>query len=64
MNEADAYTLAKHVLLEEGTNPMRVLDLCSIAMDIVGKRFEKRRVSPARARDRRSIPHARIVLDA
>lgn len=41
MNEDDAFALAKRMLLEEGANPMRVLDLCRAAMDIVGKRFEK-----------------------
>ena len=39
MNEDDAFALAKKMLLEEGANPMRVLDLCRQAMDIVGKRF-------------------------
>jgi 5-methyltetrahydrofolate--homocysteine methyltransferase len=29
------------MLLEDGKNPMRVLDLCRAAMDIVGKRFEE-----------------------
>jgi len=41
MNEDDAFALAKKMLLEEGANPMRVLDLCRQAMDIVGKRFEQ-----------------------
>jgi len=41
MNEDDAFALAKRMLLEEGANPMRVLELCRSAMDIVGKRFEK-----------------------
>jgi 5-methyltetrahydrofolate--homocysteine methyltransferase len=41
MNEDDAFALAKRMLLEEGANPMRVLDLCRAAMDIVGRRFEK-----------------------
>ncbi len=41
MNEDDAFALAKRMLLEQGANPMRVLDLCRAAMDIVGKRFEK-----------------------
>jgi methanogenic corrinoid protein MtbC1 len=41
MNEDDAFALAKRMLLEEGANPVRVLDLCRAAMDIVGKRFEK-----------------------
>ena len=41
MNEDDAFALAKKMLLEEGANPLRVLELCRIAMDIVGQRFEK-----------------------
>ena len=41
MNEDDAFALAKKMLLEEGANPIRVLELCREAMDIVGKRFEK-----------------------
>ncbi len=41
MNEDDAFALAKRMLLEESANPIRVLDLCRAAMDIVGKRFEK-----------------------
>jgi methanogenic corrinoid protein MtbC1 len=41
MNEDDAFALAKKMLLEEGANPFRVLELCRTAMDIVGKRFEQ-----------------------
>ena len=41
MNEDDAFALAKRMLLEEGANPLRVLELCRAAMDIVGKRFEE-----------------------
>jgi len=41
MNEDDVFALAKKMLLEEGANPLRVLELCRNAMDIVGKRFEK-----------------------
>jgi 5-methyltetrahydrofolate--homocysteine methyltransferase len=41
MNEDDAFALAKRMLLEEDANPMRVLELCRAAMDIVGKRFEE-----------------------
>jgi 5-methyltetrahydrofolate--homocysteine methyltransferase len=41
MNEDDAVALAKRMLLEEGADPMRVLELCRAAMDIVGKRFEQ-----------------------
>jgi methanogenic corrinoid protein MtbC1 len=41
MNEDDAFALAKKMLLEQNTDPMRVLALCRNAMDIVGKRFEQ-----------------------
>ncbi|MCL4739546.1 MAG: cobalamin-dependent protein [Burkholderiaceae bacterium] len=41
MNEDDALAAARRMLLEEGRDPMRVLDLCRAAMDIVGKRFEE-----------------------
>src|ERR1700690_219010 len=41
MKEDDAFALGKKMLLEEGANPIRVLELCREAMDIVGKRFEK-----------------------
>ena len=41
MNEDDALALAKRMLLEEGASPLRVLELCRDAMDIVGKRFEE-----------------------
>jgi 5-methyltetrahydrofolate--homocysteine methyltransferase len=41
MNEDDAIALAKKMLLEEGADPLRVLELCRTAMDIVGKRFEE-----------------------
>lgn len=41
MNEDDALPRAKRMLLEDGADPMRVLDLCRAAMDIVGKRFEE-----------------------
>ncbi|MCX7174612.1 MAG: cobalamin-dependent protein [Proteobacteria bacterium] len=41
MNEDDALALAKRMLLEDKKNPMRVLELCRAAMDIVGKRFEE-----------------------
>ena len=40
MNEEDALALAKRMLLEEAKDPLRVLELCRNAMDIVGKRFE------------------------
>jgi len=41
MREDEAFALAKKMLLEDGANPMRVLELCRQAMDIVGKRFEQ-----------------------
>ena len=40
MREEEAVALAKR-MLDRGDNPVRVLDLCREAMDIVGKRFEK-----------------------
>jgi 5-methyltetrahydrofolate--homocysteine methyltransferase len=41
MREEEAVALANRMLLEEGANPMRVLELCRAAMDVVGKRFEE-----------------------
>lgn len=41
MNEDEALPLAKRMLLEDGADPMHVLELCRAAMDIVGKRFEE-----------------------
>jgi 5-methyltetrahydrofolate--homocysteine methyltransferase len=41
MNEDEALPQAKRMLLEDKVDPMRVLDLCRTAMDIVGKRFEE-----------------------
>jgi methanogenic corrinoid protein MtbC1 len=41
MKEDEAFALAKRMLLEEGVDPMRVMELCRSAMDIVGKRFEQ-----------------------
>jgi 5-methyltetrahydrofolate--homocysteine methyltransferase len=41
MNEDEALPLAKRMLLEDKVDPMRVLELCRAAMDIVGKRFEE-----------------------
>lgn len=41
MNEDDALVLAKRMLLEDGKDPLRVLELCRAAMDLVGKRFEE-----------------------
>jgi 5-methyltetrahydrofolate--homocysteine methyltransferase len=41
MDEDRALELAKRMLLAEGADPRRVLQLCRDAMDIVGKRFEE-----------------------
>ena len=41
MNEDDALALANKMLFEENADPLRVLELCRAAMDIVGKRFEE-----------------------
>jgi len=41
MKEDEAFALAKKMLLEDRADPMRVLELCRNAMDIVGKRFER-----------------------
>lgn len=41
MNEDEGVALAKRMLLEEGAEPLRVLELCRAAMDVVGKRFEE-----------------------
>ena len=41
MNEEDAIALSNRMLFEEGKDPLRVLELCRTAMDIVGKRFEE-----------------------
>lgn len=41
MNEDDALPLARRMLLEDRADPMRVLELCRAAMDIVGQRFEE-----------------------
>jgi methanogenic corrinoid protein MtbC1 len=41
MDEDNAFDLAKRMLLEEPkVDPLRVLELCRAAMDIVGQRFE------------------------
>ncbi len=40
MREDEALALARK-MLDRGDNPVRVLELCREAMDIVGKRFEK-----------------------
>jgi 5-methyltetrahydrofolate--homocysteine methyltransferase len=41
MNEDDALALSNKMLLEDKKDPLRVLELCRTAMDIVGKRFEE-----------------------
>ena len=41
MYEEEAIELSNKMLLEEKKDPMRVLDLCRAAMDIVGQRFEE-----------------------
>ena len=41
MREDEAHELANRMLLEEGADPLRVLELCRMAMDVVGKRFEE-----------------------
>ena len=40
MREEEAFALAK-AMLDRGDDPIRVLELCREAMDIVGRRFEK-----------------------
>ena len=40
MREEEAFALAK-TMLDRGDDPVRVLELCREAMDIVGKRFER-----------------------
>jgi len=40
MKEAEALQRAKQ-LLAEGTEPLKILESCSMAMEIVGQRFEK-----------------------
>ncbi len=41
MNEDEALALAKRMLFDDKADPLRVLELCRLAMDIVGKRFEE-----------------------
>ncbi len=41
MNEDDGLPMARRMLLEEGASPVRVLELCRAAMEIVGQRFEQ-----------------------
>jgi len=41
MNEDDSLSLARQMLLEDDKDPLRVMELCRMAMDIVGKRFEE-----------------------
>jgi len=40
MREEEALALANKMLLEQHVDPLRVLELCRNAMDIVGKRFQ------------------------
>ena len=40
MSEDEGVALARRMLLEDRVSPLRVLELCREAMDIVGKRFE------------------------
>ena len=40
MREEEALAIAK-ALLDEGKDPLKILDDCSKAMEIVGKRFEE-----------------------
>ncbi len=40
MEEDEGLELANKMLLEDGVSPLRVLELCRGAMDIVGQRFE------------------------
>ena len=40
MSEDEGVALARRMLLEDQVSPLRVLELCREAMDIVGKRFE------------------------
>ena len=41
MREDEALPLANKMLLEDKKDPLRVLELCRAAMDLVGKRFEE-----------------------
>jgi len=41
MREDEAIALANRMLLEEKANPLRVLEVCRMAMDIVGQRFSQ-----------------------
>jgi methanogenic corrinoid protein MtbC1 len=40
MRENEALKIANQ-LLDEGTDPMQVLNACSTAMEVIGKRFEE-----------------------
>ena len=40
MKEAEALQRAQHLLVE-GTEPLEILESCSMAMEMVGQRFEK-----------------------
>jgi 5-methyltetrahydrofolate--homocysteine methyltransferase len=41
MHEDEALAAARRMLVDQGKDPVRVLELCRAAMDIVGKRFEE-----------------------
>jgi methanogenic corrinoid protein MtbC1 len=41
MEEDEALALANRMLLEDKKDPIRVLELCRAAMDVVGKKFEE-----------------------
>jgi len=41
MREDEAVNLAESMLSQQGSDPLRVLELCRMSMDIVGKRFEQ-----------------------
>lgn len=41
MEEDEALEIATRMLLEDGKDPLLVLELCRMAMDVVGKRFEE-----------------------
>lgn len=40
IDEEEALATARRMLLDERKDPLRVLELCRLAMDVVGKRFE------------------------
>ena len=54
MDEDEALALARQ-MLDEGVDPLRVLELCREAMDIVGKRFEQLHKTSISGRPRQSL---------